>query len=98
MKAPLAIFYHCLLGLGDRSDFSHTAFKIVAEQMDALKVSGLLAESSHFCVGINGGHESLIAANAIIPEKAQIVMHGLQCHNECRTIRMIEQWLPGHED
>jgi hypothetical protein len=97
VKAPLAIFYHCLFEMGEPPQFSETAFTIISEQMQTLKEVGLLAEASHFCVGLNGGEESLAVASMVIPEKAKIVLHGLQCHNECRTIREIEKWVPGHE-
>jgi hypothetical protein len=65
--------------------------------MDQLRQSGLLDAASEFHVGINGGLESLIVASALFPPKAKVELHGLQCHNECRTIRMLEKWTPGHE-
>jgi len=93
---PVCIFYHCLFELNGA--VLPNAVDIVREQMDALKSSGLLDAASEFIVGINGGDESRDLANLLIPPKAKVVMHGLQCRNECRTIRLIEEWLPGHED
>lgn len=94
----IAIFYHCLFAHGEPPAFSDTAFSIVAEQMQHLRDTGLLEAASHFCVGLNGDDDSSVVAGIVIPEKAQIVLHGPQCRNECRSIRMIEEWLPGHED
>lgn len=95
---PIAIFYHALFKLGDPSKVLPAAVNIVADQMNTLKESGLLAAASQMIVGINGGDESKPLAGALLPAQAHLVFHGLQCRNECRTIRIIEEWLPGHED
>lgn len=65
--------------------------------MAALKHYGLLDEATEFHVGVNGGEESAWAAKMFLPPKADVIFHGTQCRNECRTIRSLEQWLPGHE-
>lgn len=54
--------------------------------------------TEHFVVGVNGGPESMKFVKRLIPEQAQIVLHGLECRNENRTILAMEQWLPCHED
>lgn len=94
----IAIFYHCLFFLGQETEPLEAAPTIVREQMLRLKDSGLLAATAEFHAGINGGEESAQLASLLLPRDAQIVLHGLQCRNECRTIRMLEEWLPGHED
>lgn len=94
----LAVFYHCLLKRGDPPEPIPAALSIVASQMATLKTSGLLDAASQLIVGINGGEESKPLADALLPAGASAVFHGLQCRNECRTIRLIEEWLPGHED
>jgi hypothetical protein len=66
--------------------------------MSILKDCGLHDAASEIICGINGGEESAKIAGALLPEKASLHFHGAQCRNECRTIRMIEEWLPGHED
>lgn len=98
MKSPLAIFFHGLFEYGEPPSFSETAFAIISEQMQTLKNVGLMDEVAHFCVGLNGGYETMAVASTVIPDKAQIVLHGLQCKNECRSIMMLEKWLPGHQD
>lgn len=75
-----------------------SACHLVSEQMTLLNSTGLTGSAAEFHVGINGGPESEDLANLFLPPKAVRHYHGLQCRNECRTIRMIEEWLPGHED
>jgi hypothetical protein len=94
----LAIFYHALLFKDAPENLLENALNIVLAQMWQLRPSGLLDVASEFHVGLNGGVESLQVARLILPAKAQITLHGLQCHTENRTILMLEKWLPGHED
>lgn len=93
---PIAVFYHCLFQLGD--EILPQAVDIVHGQMEQLKSSGLLDEASDMVVGCNGGPESKVFCDAILPAKARVTLHGLQCRNECRTLRLLEEWLPGHDD
>lgn len=90
---PICVVYHCLIELGDPPTVRDVAVNIIREQMVALKSSGLLDVASEFIVGINGGDTSRDIASLLIPSKARIVMHGLQCRNECRTILMVEEWV-----
>lgn len=66
--------------------------------MKALTDTGLLNACEHFLVGINGGTESLIVAQSVIPKSAQFVLHGLDSHAENLTLVELEKWLPGHDD
>lgn len=93
MKHPIIVFYHCLFELEGK--LLHGAIDIVAEQMADCKASGLLDAASEFRVGMNEGDEGE-AFRELFPEKANIVFHGLQCRNECRSILMMEQWLKDH--
>lgn len=95
---PICIFYHALFKLGDPPQVLPAALNVIEAQMTALRSSGLSERASQIIVGINGGEESKALAAAILPDNANLVFHGLQCHNECRTIRILEDWLPGHED
>ena len=94
----IAVFHHSLFFIGDPPRRLPYAEGIVSVQMNALKESGLLAAASQIICGVNGGEESHAIAKAMLPQKAHLVFHGLECRNECRTIRIIEEWLPGHED
>ena len=94
----LALFYHGLIYLGNPPEFLPVAVDIIHDQMEELRASGLLDAASEFHVGLNGGSETGEMANLLFPAKAKIVLHGLQCRNELRTLRLLETWLPGHED
>lgn len=95
---PIAIFYHGLFFMDRPDNLLQNAVDIIHQQMQQIHHVGLLDAASEFHVGLNGGDETLQMARLIIPAKAKIVLHGLQCHNENRTIRMLEEWLPGHDD
>lgn len=90
---PIAIFYHCLFVLGNPPEFRKRAFEIVHEQMKLVKDSGLLNETQHLVVGINGGKESEQFANLVIPAKANRVFHGLESRAENLTIVELEKWI-----
>lgn len=95
---PVAIFYHCLFHMEQPPKYLPAAAQIIADQMRRLKDSGLEAACSEMIVGVNGGEESKPFASVLLSHKARPVFHGLQCRNECRTIRLLEDWLPGHAD
>lgn len=95
---PIAIFYHCLFFMGTPPELMSNACSIVANQMDALRETGLLDAASEMVAGINGGKESDEVANLLLPAKARRILHGLQCRNECRTILALEQWSKTHPD
>ena len=95
---PIAIFYHCLFFKDTPDNWMPHAEAVVRTQLTHLCTSGLLDAANEFWVGLNGGEETSHLASSIFPRTARIVPHGLECHNECRTILMLEKWLPGHED
>jgi hypothetical protein len=90
MSVPIIVFYHTLFLLGDPP--SPANFKIVIEQMDMLKDSGLEDAASEIHIGINGGEESEFFAQSLLPLKAKLVYHGLKCRSENRTLLMMENW------
>jgi hypothetical protein len=90
----IAVFFHCLFFVDGQ--FSINAFNIVSEQMEMLRLSGLLDECDELIVGINGGQESLEMARLVIPSKAKLVMHGLESKSENLTIVELERWAPLH--
>jgi hypothetical protein len=95
---PIAIFYHSLFVIGDPPELLDSAVRIVGEQMEQLKSSGLLDAATEFHVGVNGGPESEILAQELLPAKAQITYHGLESRSENLTIMMLEKWAPLHPD
>ncbi len=90
MTPPIIIFFHAVFQIGPKP--LPSAPKIVYEQMNALRNSGLLDACDEFHVGVNGGAESEQFVEAFIPKKAIVTYHGLQCRNELRTLLMIERW------
>ncbi len=93
---PIAIFYHSLFRIGE--DILDNAIDIVHGQMSELKSCGLEDAATEIHCGVNGGEESRVFCVGLFPERSKVTLHGLQCRNECRTIRLLEQWLPGHMD
>lgn len=93
---PIAIFYHCLFQIDDRE--LPAAIDISVEQMAALESSGLVDACSELIVGVNGGEESRVLAEMILPRKSKVTYHGLQCHNELRTLLLLEEFVKTHPD
>lgn len=96
MKTPIAVFYHCLFALDTPANIRQSALEIVHQQMQYCAVTGLTGAASHFCVGINGGEESVAYADLVLPLKSVKVYHGLESHAENPTLVELEKWLPGH--
>lgn len=94
----IAVFYHAMFYGGTPPKVLPNALSVVAEQMGIMRDSGLENTASEIIVGINGGDESRMLAGSLLPVKSRVTYHGLQCRNECRTLRLLEEWLPGHED
>ena len=97
MSKPIAIFYHGLFFLGDPPKHLPNAGCIVANQIVQMIDSGLWDSASEIHVGINGGAESEAIAKAIIPAKAKVTFHGLQCRSENRTVEMLLEWAKTHQ-
>jgi hypothetical protein len=93
----LAVFYHTLFVLGNPPAAPPRGIAVVSEQMDTLKRSGLLEAASECYIGINGGEESRMYADCLLPESAVKVYHGLQCQNELRTLMLLQQVMAGRK-
>lgn len=87
------VFYHAYLFSGTPPDLLPNAFNVVADQMKRLKTSGLADAASEIIIGLNGGEESREVMSLIAPEKAKIVLHGLESKCENPTIVVMEEWL-----
>ena len=92
----IAIFYHCLLVMGDPPVVLPQAGCIVSDQITMMVVSGLWSAASEIHIGVNGSQESVSIVNHIVPSKAQITYHGLQSRNENRTVEMAIQFAKTH--
>lgn len=91
---PICVAYHCLFQFPDKP--LPQAEGIVGEQMEQLRVSGLLNACSEFIVGINGGPESHAIAARIIPQRAKITWHGLESRAENLTLCLMHDWAKAH--
>ena len=95
----LAIWYHSIFSGGTIPVDTGYACEIMAEQMRALKVSGLLDEADEFHIGINGDAGDRDIARMLCPcHVAQFIIHGAGATTEIPTLNHLRKWLPGHED
>jgi hypothetical protein len=90
----IAVFYHCLFTMNE--EILPTAMSVVAEQMEMMQDCGLTNAADEIHIGINGGANDYLYAMSILPAKANMVFHGIQCKNECRTILMVEEFVKTH--
>ena len=93
----ICVFYHCILSGGSVPIVTPFACELFAEQMRALKDSGLLAACDELHIGINGGYEDLDLARMFAPAKARFIVHGAGATTEIPTMACLRNWLPGHE-
>lgn len=93
----IAVWYHCKIsgqGIPDRN----ASEKIVAEQMRALRDSGLESAADEIHIGVNGGYWDSFALSFIIPEKAVFHVHGHDSRSELPTMCELRSWLGTHGD
>lgn len=90
----LCLWYHCKLsGAGIPSEDASVA--IMAEQMAALKESGLAEAASEIHIGVNGdGGQGLLAAG-LAPDKSMVHVHGAKGTTELPTFAIMRDWLKG---
>jgi len=94
MPQPIAVFYHCLFQIGD--EILPSALAVVQEQMTQLKESGLEDAAAEIHCGVNGGKESEVYGQAMLPAKAHITYHGLKSRSENLTLVLMENWVKTH--
>lgn len=64
-----------------------------------MRESRLLDACDVFQVGVNGGEESRAISTLAFPKsKTMVTYHGLQCHNECRTILLVQEFAAAFPD
>ena len=95
---PIAIFWHTIFSGGSRPIDTSYACGIMADQMESLRKSGLLAAISEITIGVNGDDEDAGIARLFAPASAKIVPHGIGSTTEIPTMNLIRRWLPGHTD
>lgn len=94
--SKLAIFYHCLLVMGEPPVVLPQAGCIVSNQMTQLVNSGLWDAADEIHIGVNGADESVPIVKHIIPDKATVTYHGLKSRAENLTVEMLLNWSKTH--
>lgn len=98
MSKPIAIFYHCLFVLGTPPKILESAINIVHEQMSALKASGLQDAAQEIHIGVNGGEESQVFCESLLPSNSIVHFHSLNSFSENQTLVILENWVKTHPD
>ena len=93
----LAIWYHCKIS-GEGVPSEDFAVNIVAQQMYALRQSGLSAAASEFHIGVNGTDSDALTVCSLAPGAPILHVHGPSARTEIPTQNILRAWLPGHED
>lgn len=92
----IAVFYHCLLTSEHRVIDPDYALNLIANQMAALKESGLEEAASTICIGVNGSEADALAVACLSPDKAAVVAHGVRATTEIPTMNILRQWAIEH--
>lgn len=98
MKPRIILFYHCLIYKGDPPQLLHTPVGIIQEFACYLRDSGLGDAASEIIIGVNGGEESVPVVKATMPDKARLVLHGLNSFSENLTLVEIEKWVKSNTE
>jgi len=94
----LSVWYHARISDGYAKIKMDDACQIMAEQMKALKDSGLLDAADELHIGINGSESDAEIAKLFCPFKSQIINHGQEACSELPTISSLRQWALDHPD
>ncbi len=91
----LAVFYHAKLS-GPGVPSEDQAMAIYTEQLAALGASGLAEAASEIHFGLPA-HDALLGS-ALAPEGTQVHPLAGDVPSEFPTLKVLYEWLPGHED
>lgn len=97
-RRKIAVFYHCILSGGSVPISTNHAFRIMSEQMRALRLSGLEEAADEIHIGLNGDTSDLKRAKMVAPEKASFYMHGARATTEIPTLNALKKWTMFHPD
>ena len=89
---PIAVFYHCLLSSKHRDIPQDYAFNLIANQMDALKQSGLEAAAQEIYIGVNGPANDAMGVACLAPDKATVMHNGEGATTEIPTLNILRDW------
>ena len=82
---------HDIFSGGSRPIDMSYACGMMADQMESLRKSGLLAATDEMIIGVNGGADDAEVARLFAPSKARIVPHGAGTTTEIPTMNLIRQ-------
>lgn len=96
MAMKIAVWYHTILS-GPRIHNEPHALALTQNQMNALKLSGLLDAADEFFVGINGGDGDALLVSAMSPcPLVNLLVNGTEAASELATLNHLQKWLkPG---
>ncbi len=89
---PIAIFHHSRVSGGEPFIQFDWAIKIVAEQILAMRDSGLTEAASEMTFGVNGGEADAQSVASLVPEKARVITHPDDAKGEHPTMRKMQEW------
>lgn len=89
---PLAVFHHCRISGGEPEINFQWAVSILAEQIIAMRDSGLTEAASEITFGVNGDESDTDAVRSIAPDRAKVIQHPPDARGEHPTLRLMQQW------
>lgn len=91
----IAVWYHVKIDGCGIPDPDYGLY-VASEQLTIMRACGLSDAASEIHVGINGSEATVRKIAGLIPDKAQIHIHGERSTTEIPTMSMIRGWSPGH--
>jgi hypothetical protein len=105
----IAVFYHCRVSGGhtDKDNIGQQVGGVINEswakqlytnQIQALVGSGLYENSNYMVIGLNGDEKDECFVRQTMLPGCTLVQHGPQSKSLCPTMRVLQDFLPGHEE
>jgi hypothetical protein len=92
---PIAVFYHCYLSGGTQPAQFDNAIRIIATQLDAMLVAGIVDVAQHFQIGVNGTVAEYAAVAGIAYPKCSVA-HNLVGTAELPTMKLMQDFCKEH--
>jgi hypothetical protein len=101
----LAVWYHGRISGGDFPEHPDAKVgpqwgrSLFVEQMQFMMAGRLYEHAQEIHIGLNGGKEDQeFVSEGIALKKFQFHFHGEKARSLIPTMRLLQKWLPGHED
>lgn len=92
----IGVFYHCLLSSPHRPIDMDYALNLIANQMAAIKESGLENAAQDMTIGVNGSASDALAVACLAPSKATVIHHGAGTTTEIPTMNILREYARQH--